>query len=40
MADEQMLDQLPRIAVVGSQTEASIQRLVTILRERKVTWVA
>jgi hypothetical protein len=38
MADEQILDQLPRIAAVGAQTEASLQRLVTILRERKVTW--
>ena len=39
MADEQLLDQLPRIAAVGAQTEASLQRLVTVLRERKVTWV-
>lgn len=38
MADEQILDQLPRIAAVGAQTDASLQRLVTILRERKVTW--
>jgi ATP-dependent Clp protease ATP-binding subunit ClpX len=38
MADEQILDQLPRIAAVGAQTEASLQRLVTILRQRKVTW--
>jgi ATP-dependent Clp protease ATP-binding subunit ClpX len=38
MADEQILDQLPRIAAVGAQTEASLQRLVTILRERRVTW--
>jgi hypothetical protein len=38
MADEQILDQLPRIAGVGAQTEASLQRLVTILRERRVTW--
>jgi ATP-dependent Clp protease ATP-binding subunit ClpX len=38
MTDEQLLDLLPRIAAVGEQTEASIQRLVTILRERRVTW--
>ncbi len=38
MTDEQILDLLPRIAAVGAQTEASLQRLVTILRERKVTW--
>jgi len=38
MTDEQILDQLPRIAAVGAQTEASLQRLVTILRERRVTW--
>ena len=39
MTDEQILDLLPRIAAVGAQTEASLQRLVTILRERRVTWV-
>jgi ATP-dependent Clp protease ATP-binding subunit ClpX len=38
MTDEQLLDLLPRIAAVGEQTEASIQRLVAILRERRVTW--
>jgi len=38
MTDEQILDQLPRVAAVGAQTEVSLQRLVTILRERKVTW--
>ena len=38
MADEEILDLLPRIAAVGAQTEASLQRLVTLLRERKVTW--
>ncbi|WP_213007683.1 ClpX C4-type zinc finger protein [Paractinoplanes toevensis] len=38
MADEQILDQLPRVAAVGAQTEASLQRLVTLLRQRKVTW--
>jgi ATP-dependent Clp protease ATP-binding subunit ClpX len=38
MTDEQILDLLPRIASVGAQTEASLQRLVTILRERRVTW--
>ncbi|WP_438872716.1 ClpX C4-type zinc finger protein [Paractinoplanes pyxinae] len=38
MTDEQILDQLPRVAAVAAQTEASLQRLVTILRERKVTW--
>ena len=38
MTDEQILDQLPRVAGVGAQTEASLQRLVTLLRKRKVTW--
>lgn len=38
MTDEQILDLLPRIAAVGAQTEASLQRLVAILRERRVTW--
>ena len=38
MTDEQILDLLPRMAAVGAQTEASLQRLVTILRERRVTW--
>jgi hypothetical protein len=38
MSDEQILELLPRIASVGAQTEASLQRLVTILRSRKVTW--
>ena len=38
MTDEQMLDLLPRIAAVGEQTEASLQRLVTTLRQRRVTW--
>lgn len=38
MTDEQILDMLPRIAAVSAQTEASLHRLVTILRERRVTW--
>ena len=38
MTDEQILGLLPRIAAVGAQTEASLQRLVAILRERRVTW--
>ena len=38
MTDEQILGRLPRVAGVGAQTEASLQRLVTILRQRKVTW--
>jgi hypothetical protein len=38
MTDEQILELLPRIAAVGTQTEASLQRLVSILRERRVTW--
>ncbi len=36
--DEQILELLPRVAAVGAQTEARLQRLVTVLRERKVTW--
>jgi ClpX C4-type zinc finger protein len=39
MTDEQILDRLPRIAAAGAQIEASLQRLVTVLRERRVTWV-
>ena len=38
MTDEQILDLLPRIAAVGAQTETSLQRLVAVLRERRVTW--
>jgi ClpX C4-type zinc finger len=38
MTDEEILDLLPRIASVGTQTEASLQRLVAILRSRRVTW--
>ena len=38
MTDEQLLDLLPRIAAGGEQTEANLQRLVTILRERRMTW--
>jgi hypothetical protein len=38
MTDEQLLDLLPRMAAVGAQTEANLRRLVTILRERRVTW--
>jgi Flp pilus assembly protein TadB len=38
MTGEHILDLLPRIAAVGAQTEASLQRLATILRERRVTW--
>jgi ATP-dependent Clp protease ATP-binding subunit ClpX len=38
LTDDQILDLLPRVAAVGEQTEASLQRLVTILRERRVTW--
>ena len=38
LTDEQILDLLPRVAAVGVQTEASLRRLVTILRERRVTW--
>ena len=38
LTDEQLLDLLPRIAAVGEQAEANLQRLVTILRERRVTW--
>jgi ATP-dependent Clp protease ATP-binding subunit ClpX len=38
MTDEQILDQLPRIAAAGVQTETSLQRLITVLRARRVTW--
>ncbi len=38
LTGEQILDLLPRVAAVGEQTEASLKRLVAILRERRVTW--
>ena len=38
MTDEEILDLLPRIAKVSAQTDASLQRLVTVLRGRGVTW--
>ena len=38
MTDEQILALLPRVAAVAAQSEASLQRLVTILRERRITW--
>jgi hypothetical protein len=38
ITDEQILDLLPRIAAVATQTDASLQRLVVILRERRMTW--
>jgi ATP-dependent Clp protease ATP-binding subunit ClpX len=38
LTDEQILDQLPRLAAAAAQAEAGLQRLVTILRERGVTW--
>jgi hypothetical protein len=38
MTDAEILALLPRIASVSAQTEASLQRLVTVLRGRGVTW--
>jgi ClpX C4-type zinc finger len=38
MTDEEILALLPRIASVSAQTNASLQRLVTVLRGRRVTW--
>lgn len=38
LTDEQILDQLPRIASAGAQVEASLQQRIRMLRERKVTW--
>jgi hypothetical protein len=38
MTDDELLDRLPQVAAAGTQIEASLQRLVTVLRERKVTW--
>ena len=38
MTDEEILALLPRIASVSEQTGASLQRLVTVLRGRGVTW--
>jgi ClpX C4-type zinc finger len=38
MTDEEILALLPRIASVSAQTDASLQRLVTLLRGRGVTW--
>jgi len=38
MTDEEILSLLPRIASVSAQTDASLQRLVSVLRGRGVTW--
>ena len=38
MTDEQILEQLPRIAAAEARAHAGIERLVGILRERQVTW--
>ena len=38
MTDEEILALLPRIASVSAQTDASLQRLVTVLRGRGVAW--
>ncbi len=38
MTDEEILALLPRVASVSAQTDASLQRLVTVLRGREVTW--
>jgi hypothetical protein len=38
MTDQEMLALLPRIAAISAQTDASLQRLVTTLRGRGVTW--
>jgi ClpX C4-type zinc finger len=38
LTDEQLLNQLPRVAAVGAQVETSLQQRVRLLRERKVTW--
>jgi ATP-dependent Clp protease ATP-binding subunit ClpX len=38
MTDEEILSLLPRIASASAQTDASLQRLVTVLRGRGVTW--
>ena len=38
MTDEEILALLPRIASLSAQTDASLQRLVTVLRGRGVTW--
>jgi ATP-dependent Clp protease ATP-binding subunit ClpX len=38
MTDEEILALLPRIASVSAQTDASLQRLVTVLRGRGATW--
>lgn len=38
MTDQQVLENLPRIARVAAQVDASLQQWVTHLRERGVTW--
>ena len=38
LTDEQLLELLPRMAAVSDQAEATLKQLVTILRERRVTW--
>ena len=38
MSDEQMLDHIPRMAVVASQVETDLRSWVRELRRRGVTW--
>ncbi len=38
MTDQEILDQLPRIADASSQVQASLQQRVSLLRQRGVTW--
>jgi hypothetical protein len=38
MTDEQILELLPKVAATASQTEASLRRLVLVLRSRGITW--
>lgn len=38
MSDEEILDQLPRVAAAGTQVQASLQERVGLLRQRGVTW--
>ena len=38
LTDDQLLELLPRMAAVSDQAESTLKQLVTILRERRVTW--
>jgi hypothetical protein len=38
LTDDELLNQLPRIAAVGAQVESGLQERILLLRDRTVTW--